>query len=181
MFDEQLEVRALLRSQKATEWAIISTGIFMTFLFEEAFGVVENLRGKGKPMVRGLGSWENKVTYTHPEDVGRVTAATVLEDWEQIKNGVVFSAGDTVTFEEVAERVQATSGVPNVGMDKELWDLDQLKRDLQASPEDGLRKYRVVLAEGRGVAWDKETSWNALKGIRMITVNEFSREIRNPP
>ena len=34
LFDEQLEVRHLLRSQKVTEWLIISTGMFTSFLFE---------------------------------------------------------------------------------------------------------------------------------------------------
>lgn len=43
LFDEQLDVRALLRSQKKTEWVIVGTGIFMTFLSENAFGVVEGL------------------------------------------------------------------------------------------------------------------------------------------
>lgn len=71
LFDEQLDVRALLRGQKRTEWVIISTGIFMTFLFVHAFGVVEGVGSSVKPKVRALGSWENKVTYTHPEDIGR--------------------------------------------------------------------------------------------------------------
>lgn len=71
LFDEQLDVRALLRAQKRTEWAIISTGIFMTFLFEDAFGVVEGLRASVQPTVKALGDWDNKVTYTHPEDIGR--------------------------------------------------------------------------------------------------------------
>jgi len=34
LFDEQLDVRDALRSQSGTEWVIISTGMFTSFLFE---------------------------------------------------------------------------------------------------------------------------------------------------
>lgn len=33
-FDEQLDVRDLLRAQNKTNWAIISTGMFTSFLIE---------------------------------------------------------------------------------------------------------------------------------------------------
>jgi hypothetical protein len=58
LFDEQLDVRDLLRAQNATEWVIVSTGMFTSFVFEEAFGVVDWEKG----VVRALGGWENKVT-----------------------------------------------------------------------------------------------------------------------
>lgn len=41
IFDAQLDVRELLRSQNQTEWVIISTGMFMSYLFEPEFGVVD--------------------------------------------------------------------------------------------------------------------------------------------
>ena len=41
LFDEQLDVRDLLRGQTATQWIIVQTGMFTTFLFEPWFGVVE--------------------------------------------------------------------------------------------------------------------------------------------
>jgi hypothetical protein len=37
---EQLEVRDLPRHQTATEWVIVSTGMFMSLLFEPSFDVV---------------------------------------------------------------------------------------------------------------------------------------------
>lgn len=33
IFDAQLDVRELLRSQDKTEWVVISTGMFMSYLF----------------------------------------------------------------------------------------------------------------------------------------------------
>ena len=44
VFDEQYEVRQLLRAQRRTEWVIVSTGMFTSFLFEPAFGVVDLAR-----------------------------------------------------------------------------------------------------------------------------------------
>jgi hypothetical protein len=62
VFDEQYAVRQLLRSQQNTEWVIISTAMFTSFLFEPAFDVV-NMERK---LIRALGSWEIKVTVTSP-------------------------------------------------------------------------------------------------------------------
>jgi hypothetical protein len=78
LFDEQCDVRSLLRNGEengGTEWVIVSTGIFMSFLFEEFWGVVDVKEKKW--VVRALGSWENKVTVTTPEDIGRLTARIV--------------------------------------------------------------------------------------------------------
>lgn len=41
IFDAQLDVRELLRAQTRTGWVIISTGMFVSCLFEPAFGVVD--------------------------------------------------------------------------------------------------------------------------------------------
>ncbi|MEI9813737.1 MAG: hypothetical protein WDO18_14280 [Acidobacteriota bacterium] len=53
LFDEQLSVRELLRAQNKTEWLIISTGMFTSFLFDSTFGVVDLAQGH----VRALGNW----------------------------------------------------------------------------------------------------------------------------
>jgi hypothetical protein len=60
LFDEQLDVRDLLRSQTRTQWVIVSTGMFTSFLLEPAFGVFDLEQG----VVHGLGSWDNAVTLT---------------------------------------------------------------------------------------------------------------------
>jgi hypothetical protein len=56
LFDEQLEVRNLLRSSSSSssptsvDWIIVSTGVFMSFLLVPEFGPVDmNNRGKSKP------------------------------------------------------------------------------------------------------------------------------------
>ena len=74
LFDEQLEVRELLRAQRTTEWIIVSTGMFTSFLFEPAFGVVD----LAKNTVHALGSWDTQVTVTTPEDIGMLTAKIVF-------------------------------------------------------------------------------------------------------
>lgn len=60
IFDAQLDVRELLRSQSKTEWVIISTGMFMSYLFEPEFGVVD----LEKNAVNALGSSDTAVTLT---------------------------------------------------------------------------------------------------------------------
>ena len=50
VFDEQFDVRGMLRGQDRTEWIIVSTGMFTSFLFEKAAGIVDLDAG----VVRGL-------------------------------------------------------------------------------------------------------------------------------
>ena len=76
LFDEQLDVRDLLRAQDRTEWVIISTGMFTSFLFEPALGVV-NLKSD---VVYALGSLDTAITVTTAEDIGRLTAEVLISE-----------------------------------------------------------------------------------------------------
>lgn len=80
LFDENLNVRDLLRAQTTTEWVIVSTGIFMSFMFASVWGMVD----VENETVRAFGSWDHQITATTAEDIGRLTAEIVsgicLED-----------------------------------------------------------------------------------------------------
>ncbi|KAI9715280.1 MAG: hypothetical protein M1812_006091 [Candelaria pacifica] len=156
LFDEQCDVRDLLRSQQHMKWTVISTGIFMSFLFEDFFGVVDRSTGEdGEVMVRALGSWENEITVTTVEDIGSLTAAVVVGTGGQ--EGVVYVGGDTVSYERLAGFVEHYKG----RVKREVWSVDFLKEELAKDPENTIKKYRVVFAEGRGVAWDLDRTWDA--------------------
>ncbi|KAL4972427.1 hypothetical protein BDW66DRAFT_169626 [Aspergillus desertorum] len=169
LFDEQLDVRDLLRSQISTKWVIISTGMFTSFLFDRAFGVVNAENG----VVTALGSWENRVTVTAPADIGRVTAEAVLGESLADADGVVYVAGDTVSYGRVAEIVEDITGR---SFERRIRTVEDAKRDLARKPEDGLFKYQVVFGEGRGVAWEVEQTWNAKRGMRLQTAEQWARE-----
>lgn len=164
LFDEQLQVRNKLRGQSEVDWVIISTGLFMSFLFLDDFGVVDF----ATKTVRALGSWENRITVTTPEDIGRVTAEVVL-DPRDIHSQVVYTAGDTVSYEELAEIVDGHFGEE---FTRELWDERELKRQME---EDGgtMIKYRDTFAQGRGVAWDKKGTVNEERGMEMVDVTRY--------
>src|SRR6201999_2404391 len=98
LFDEQLDVRDLLRHQRVTEWVIISTGMFTSFLFEPAFGVVDLAANT----VHALGSWDTAVTVTTPDDIGVLTAEILLAE-PRMANTVVYTAGDTITYGRLAD------------------------------------------------------------------------------
>lgn len=167
LFDEQLDVRDLLRGQHATEWVIISTGMFTSFLFEPEFDVVD----LAAETVHALGSWDNRVTLTTPEDIGVLTADIVFAE-PRIRDTVVYLAGDTVSYRELADivdRVRATS------VTRTLWSTDLLIDRLRQDPEDTMSKYRAVFARTNGVAWPKDQSYNAVRGIRTTTAEEWAR------
>ena len=169
LFDEQLEVRDLLRGQSQTEWVIVSTGMFMSFLFEPWFGVVD-VQGEEK-RVRALGSWANEVTVTTVEDIGRLTAEIVFVE-PRVRNEVVFTAGETVSYGRVAEVVERVLGERVV---REVWDVEGLEEELARDPDDAIRKYRVVFANGKGVAWRLEKTFNAQKGIETVGVGQWAK------
>lgn len=162
IFDAQLDVRDLLRSQDQTEWVIISTGMFMSYLFEPEFGVVD-LKNNA---VHALGSLDIAVTLTTPDDIGALTAAVVFAQ-PRIRNEIVFLAGDTVTYREVADKLQAGLGRPFSQAEwTEQYLLDELARD----PHNMMRKYRAAFAQGRGVAWDKSGTFNQRHAIPVTDV-----------
>ncbi|PTB66244.1 NAD(P)-binding protein [Trichoderma citrinoviride] len=165
LFDEQLRVRAMLRGQDATEWLIVSTGLFMSFLFVPEFGVVD-LRSK---TVRALGSWDNRITLTTPADIGRATAELVL-DPQGLKNQCVFVAGDTLTYRQVADLVDERFGTKFY---RELWDVEELATQMIEEPNNNYVKYRDTFAQGRGVAWDQDKTVNFVRGMRMTDVKAY--------
>jgi hypothetical protein len=168
LFSEQLEVRALLRGQSATEWIVISTGMFMSFLFEEVFGVVSIDRRT----VRALGSWENRVTVTSIDDIGLMTAEIVFAEKEWSR--VVFIAGDTISYRRLADVLETIDGAEVTRVEDTV---DVLKEGLKKDPENGIKKYRVVFAEGLGVAWDVEKTMNKEKGIVLRSVESWLRQL----
>lgn len=167
VFDEQFEVRAMLRGQHATEWIIVSTGMFTSFLFEPAFGLVDLRAG----IVRGLGSWDTRVTVTTPDDIGRCTAAILFET-PPIANRVVYLASDTVSYGQLANIVE---GVTECVVERELLSDARLRADREANPADGMAAYRIAFARSDGMWWDKEKTYNAARGIPMVDVAAWLR------
>ena len=168
LFDEQLEVRAALRSQSETEWIIISTGMFTSFLFEPSFGVVD----LSKNVVHALGSWENSVTVTTAEDIGKLTAEILFTE-PRISNSVVYTAGDTLTYGQLADIIDL---VVHRKVERVLWTVATLEEELAADPSDAIRKYRVVFGEGRGVAWPMNCTFNGQRAVPVVAVERWLRE-----
>lgn len=162
VFDEQSDVRDMLRGQSATQWVIVSTGMFTSFLFEPAFGLVDLEHAK----VHALGRWDNRLTVTTSDDIGRLTAA-ILAHEPRLENQVVYVAGDTFSYSQLADMVERHL---HRDVERVLWDMDQLRSEVAAHPEDGMRKYHLAFARNTGVAWDKGPTFNATQGIKVVDV-----------
>lgn len=172
LFDEQLEVRDLLRSQRATEWIIVSTGMFTSFLFEPSFGVVDLPQNT----VHALGSWVNSVTVTTAGDIGKLTAEILFTE-PKVSNRVLYTAGDTVTYRQLADTIDM---VLHRKVERVLWTVPMLRGQLAADPSDAIAKYRVVFAEGRGVAWPMDQTFNHQRAVPVIGVERWVREHLSP-
>lgn len=168
LFDEQLDVRDLLRAQQRTKWVIVSTGMFTSFLFEPSFGVVDLEQNT----VHALGSWDNAVTVTTADDIGALTAEIVFAK-PRMANQVVYLAGDTVTYGRLADTIDAMLGLRTRRVE---WSVPRLQAELAAEPDSLLRKYRVVFAAGAGVSWSRARTFNAQRGIAVCGIEQWMRD-----
>ncbi|KAJ4387471.1 hypothetical protein N0V93_008063 [Gnomoniopsis smithogilvyi] len=167
LFDEMLQVRKMLRSQNHTQWTVISTGLFMSYLFLPDFGVVE----LEKKIVRALGSWHNKITVTTPEDIGRMTAEMVL-DPQGTTNRVVYIGGETISYSQLSNLL---GQLLEDSFTREEWTLQQLREKLARNPDNLWYKYQCIFGDEKGVSWDLGQTLNGQRGIKMTTVGDYIR------
>lgn len=167
LFDAQLDVRELLRAQDKTEWVIISTGMFTSFMFEPIFEVVDF----ENDTVNALGGLDNSVTLTTPDDIGALTAEIVFFE-PRLRNEIVYLSGDTVTYDEVAGLLERVLGRP---FKRNEWTVPYLMDELEKDPTHHIKKYRAVFAQGRGVAWPKAGTFNQQQAIHVTTAEQWAR------
>jgi uncharacterized protein YbjT (DUF2867 family) len=175
LFGAQKSVRDLLRSQNSIDWTIVSTGIFMSFLFQDFWGIVArplHTSQEDRITVRALRDWEHGVTVTDVDDIGRVMGRIVAGNVDA-RNKVVYVAGGTVRYGELADVVEKVTGKAVV---REIWGVEYLDEEVKKDPEDGIKKYRLVFARD-GVMWDKAGTVNAQLGMEMMGVEEYARKV----
>jgi hypothetical protein len=121
--------------------------------------------GKGvrETKVRALGSWDTEVTATTADHIGPVVAEIVFAKEPRARNEVVFMAGETVSYDRVAEVVEEVVGKEV----REATAVGGLEEQLKKGPNDAIKKYRVVFAKGKGVAWRLEKTFNGQRGMRL--------------
>ncbi|KAH7083060.1 hypothetical protein BKA63DRAFT_433830, partial [Paraphoma chrysanthemicola] len=182
LFGAQRDVRNLLRREAdaaGVKWTVLSTGIFMSFLFEAFWGIVDQSNSaagieseNGTVTVHALRDWEHKVTVTDVNDIARVLARIISGDVDA-DNKILYTAGETVSYTDLADIVERVGGKK---VRREVWDLDELEEEVRRDPEDGIKKYRLVFAR-EGVWWDKKFTVNEVLGMEMLGVEEYAREL----
>lgn len=168
LFDEQLDVRDLLRAQNRTEWVIISAGMFTNFLFEPAFGVLDLKRN----IIHALKNGNTAITVTTAGDIGALTAEVLHSD-PRIRNTVVYTAGDTITYKRFSKVVGDVLGRP---FQCEDWSVPELEEALSQDSHNSMSKYRVVFAKGVGVSWPRDQTFNAQHHLAAMSVQQWARE-----
>ena len=170
LFSEQVGVREMLRAQYKTHWLIVSCGMFMSFLFEEWWGVVTKLPDGGFK-VTALNSWEDWITATTAADIGKITAELLFRP-DTPRDQPVFIAGDTLTYAGLADTLSKVTGKE---VKRDVWPLAYLKEEAKRDPRDKLKKYRIVFSEGKGLSWPMKDTWSAKNGIEMEDVATWAR------
>lgn len=169
VWDEQYDVRTLLREQNTTQWVIVSTGMFTSFLFEPAFDVV-NL---SENTINALGGWNTQVTVTSPADIGRLTTEIYLHQ-PRIINEVIFVAGETTSYRKLAETVER---VTNQTFAKDVLTLPTLLDELRLNPGDPMLRYRAAFARGDGMWWPMINTWNVQNNIPTQDIESWLKTV----
>ncbi|MGQ9370224.1 ester cyclase [Azospirillum sp. ST 5-10] len=171
VWDEQLDVRDMLRAQSAVTWTILSTGMFTSFVFLPAFGLVDLQRNR----VHALGDWDHRLTVTTPEDIGRLTALAVASR-PMVDGRILFVAGDTFTYRQLADTVDRVLGR---SVERVLWTVPELEAEVSAHPDDAMRKYRLAFARPEGVAWPVDRTFNAERQLAVVDLATWLRRWRD--
>ncbi|KAK6207952.1 isoflavone reductase [Colletotrichum tabaci] len=176
LFDEMLDVRDALRAQAEVGWIVVSTGLFMSFLFVREFGVVD-LEAR---TLRALGGWDVEVTLTGPADIAAMTAEVVYEPRGIPGDGrnVVYVSGDTVSYGCAADLVERR--FPGVEFARELWDVEALAENLARDPADTWNKYRAIFGAGKGISWPTEKTLNHERGIELEDLETYLGRMETP-
>ena len=172
LFAEAYQVRQVLRAQQTTKWWIVSCGVFMSFLFEEFWGVVPR-KDKKVSGVRALGGWDHLVTATHVEDIAKVNAELLLVDHET-RDRAVYVAGVTLRYDELANEIER---VLQRTLTREVWTSEELQEQILKMPDDKILQYRVVFSGEQGLAWRKEGDYVTTRNITLNwNIERFIRE-----
>lgn len=177
LFGVQQAIRGMLRREAddaGVQWTIVSTGLFMSFLFEPFWGIVDRTAETetGQITSRCLRSWDHSVSVTDVSDIGRMLVE-ILKGNVEAANAVLHIAGSTVTYRELADVMERVTGRKVL---KESWSVKHLHAELQKDPEDLVKRYRVAFA-GYGVQWPKETTANGRLGMEMTGVEPYARKL----
>ena len=60
-------------------------------------------------------------------------------------------------------------------MQRVEWSFPKLRDELEKDPHDSLKEYRVAFADGKGVSWDLDKTFNAQTRIEVCDVKHWAR------
>ena len=109
---------------------------------------------------------------TDVADIGKVLARVVAGD-VKADNRIVYAAGDTVSYKELADVIERVTGNWIL---REEWTIPHLEAELTKDPDDLIRKYRLVFARD-GVWWGKDGTVNHRLGIPVMDVETYARSL----
>ncbi len=78
-----------------------------------------------------------------------------------------------MTYGQLADIVESVLGRK---IRRTKWTIETLEEELKNDPSNPIRKYRVVFAKGKGVAWDTKKTYNAQKKIDVVTLERWAQK-----
>ena len=91
----------------------------------------------------------------------------------RFRNQIVYLSGDTVTYGQVASILERVLGRP---FKRNVWTVPYLIQELEKDPTHHIKKYRAVFAQGRGVAWPKDSTFNEQQSIQVTAAKQWARK-----
>ena len=145
--------RAVAQAIKAAglDYSLLFVGLFSEFLVGYTIAGVDLERG----VVTAPGSWEARLNTTPLEEIGWLVAAAVVDP--QARNAVLYS-GETVTYKQLADLVDAARGKP---VERRIRTVEDAQKAVDADTHDFAARLAGVVADGRGASWSASNNYAA--------------------
>ena len=146
-------------------YVITSVGLFSEYLLSPFSGL-----DLDKGVLKAPYSFDTQLTTTTLDTIGHSTAELIVQD---VRNERVRFASDTVTFEQLARAVEKATGKTLTRIVQSEAELDA---QIAANSDDHIPRYHKWWGLGKGMAWEKKTSWNATHGIPTKDIDAIAVE-----
>jgi hypothetical protein len=151
-------------------YVITSVGLFSEYLLSP-FSGLELDNG----ILKVPFSLDTQLTTTTLDTIGHSIAELIVQD---VRNERVRLASDTVTFEQLARAVEKATGKT---LRRVVESETELDAQIAANPADPLPRYHKWWGLGKGMAWEKDTSWNTTHGIPPTDIDTIAAEFYAQP
>jgi len=159
----QLE-EELKKTANQMGYLIITVGMFGEYLLSPFAGVDVQHTTITAPF-----SFNTRVTTTTLDTISKSVAELIVQ---RISNQHIYLASDTVSYEQIAQALEKATGKP---FSRVVVSPEKIDSTIAAEPGNVVAKFQKWIGVGKGMSWEKSTTWNATHGIPTTDIDTIAK------